>query len=81
VKDGEVLRMREVDGYEIPARGHFELRPGGPHLMLVDLRQPLKEGEKVPVTLRFKRAGEKTVHLEVRRLAGPPSPARHGHPH
>jgi periplasmic copper chaperone A len=67
-KSGEVLRMREVKAYDIPARGGFELKPGGAHLMLVDLKAPLKQGTKVPLTLRFEKAGEVKVELQVRAL-------------
>jgi copper(I)-binding protein len=68
VKDGEVMRMREVKAYDIPARGSFELSPGGAHLMLVDLKAPFKEGAKIPLTLRFEKAGEVKVDLQVRAL-------------
>ena len=67
-KKGDVLRMREVKAYDIPAGGSFELAPGGAHLMLVDLKAPLKEGAKVPLTLRFEKAGEVKVELQVRAL-------------
>ena len=71
IKDGEILRMREVKGYDVPAKGSFELKPGGAHLMFVELKKPLKEGDKVPVTLRFEKAGEVKVELDVRaRTAG-----------
>jgi len=68
VKDGDVSRMREVKGYEIPAKGAFTLAPGGAHLMLVNPKAPLKEGEKVPLVLRFERAGEVKTELAVRPL-------------
>jgi len=77
-KQGEILRMREVKGYEVPAKGSFELRPGGPHLMLVDIKAPLKEGERVPVTLKFEKAGEVKIELGVRALG---APASKGHAH
>jgi len=73
VKDGEIFRMREVKGYEIPANGSFELKPGGAHLMLVDIRQPLKEGDRVPLTLRFAKAGEVKVELKVQKGASAPA--------
>jgi copper(I)-binding protein len=76
-RDGEIMRMREVKGYDIPAGGSFELRPGGAHLMFVDIKQPFKDGERVSVTLRFEKAGEKTVEFAVRRAA----PMSHGHGH
>ena len=77
IKDGEILRMREVKGYDIPAKGTFELKPGGAHLMLVDIKQPFKEGDKVPVTLRFERAGEVKVDFRVEPLAAAPSNHTH----
>src|SRR5262249_8513782 len=50
VHEGGVMKMREVPGgYEVPARGTFELKPGGAHLMFMDIKRPFKEGEKIPV--------------------------------
>jgi copper(I)-binding protein len=63
--DGDVMRMRQVKGYDIPARGSLELKPGVAHLMFVDIKRPFKEGEKIPVTLRFERAGEMKVEFRV----------------
>ena len=77
IKDGDIMRMREVKGYDIPAKGSFELKPNGSHLMLVDLKRPLKEGEKVPVVLKFEKAGEVKVDFEVRPLVS--SPKEHHH--
>ena len=67
-KQGEVMRMREVKGYEVPAKGGFELKPGGAHLMLVDVRRPFKEGDRIPLVLRFQNAGEIKTELEVKGL-------------
>ena len=60
--------------FDIPPRGSFELKPGGAHLMFVSIGAPFKEGEKIPVTLRFRRAGEVKTEFQVGRLAdaGPP---------
>ena len=77
VKDGDIVRMREVKGYDIPAKGSFELKPNGSHLMLVDIKRPLKEGDKVPVLLRFEKAGEVKVDFEVRPLTGGSSQHKH----
>jgi len=74
-KQGDMMMMREVKSYDIPAGGSFELAPAGAHLMLVDLKAPLKEGGKVPLTLRFEKAGEVKVELQVRALG-----ASSGHP-
>ena len=67
-RDGEVLKMRQVKSFEIPARERYELRPGGAHLMLVDITRPLQKGERIALTLRFERAGELEVQLEVQEL-------------
>jgi copper(I)-binding protein len=64
-RDGEVMKMREVKALEIPARERYELRPGGAHLMLVDIVRPLKKGERFAVRLVFERAGELEVEFEV----------------
>jgi len=79
IRDGEVMRMRAVDAIPIPAEGAATLQPGGLHLMLVGLTRPLREGESVPVTLRFERAGEVTVELAVQ-AAGARAPGA-GHRH
>ncbi|WP_085317958.1 copper chaperone PCu(A)C [Derxia lacustris] len=72
-----VARMRPVAAIELPAKGAVELKPGGLHLMLLDLKQPLVVGQRVPITLRFERAGETTVELAVQAVA----PAEEMHKH
>lgn len=81
VRDGDISRMREVKGYDIPAHGSFELAPGGAHLMLVDLKAPLEEGERVPLVLEFQHAGKVAVELQVRALGahGPMEGHMNGH--
>ena len=64
--DAGVMRMRELaQGLALPAGETVALRPGGYHLMLMDLRAPLREGTPVPVTLVFERAGRIEVELKV----------------
>jgi copper(I)-binding protein len=65
---GEVAKMRQLRTFEVPGRERLELRPGGAHLMLVDLVKPLKKGERFSMTLRFERAGELEVQFEVQEL-------------
>lgn len=77
--DNGVMKMREVPGYEVPARGAFELKPGGAHLMFVDIKQPFREGDKVPVKLKFEKAGELSAEFHVGRLGGPAPPDAHKH--
>jgi copper(I)-binding protein len=73
-----VMRMRPLaGGIAIPPGGTAWLRPGGTHLMLIGPAGPFARGEAVPVTLRFERAGEVTVDLEVA-AAGARDAAGHG---
>jgi periplasmic copper chaperone A len=65
LREGEVMKMRQVESFEIPARERFALRPGGSHLMLVDIAQQLEKGARFTMTLRFERAGELEIELEV----------------
>lgn len=81
VNDNGVMKMREVPGYEVPARGAFELKPGGAHLMFVDIKRPFKEGEMVPVRLKFEKAGELSAEFHVGRLGGSTPPAADAHKH
>lgn len=67
-REGEVVKMRKVESFAIPARERVELRPGSAHLMLVELSRPLKTGERVPLTLRFERAGEVELEMEVQEI-------------
>jgi copper(I)-binding protein len=75
---GDVMKMREVKGMEVPAGGVLELKPGGNHLMFINLKAPLKQGDKVPVTLKFEKAGEVKVELAVESL-GASSAGAHSH--
>ncbi len=78
IDDNGVMRMREVTGgLEIPAGGGVELRPGGYHLMLLDLARPLRSGETIPVTLRFDAGDPRQADFAVRSAAG--AAGGHGH--
>lgn len=61
-----VMKMRPLEnGLTIAPGKTVKLGPGGYHLMMMDLKAPLKLGEKVPVTLDFEKAGKATVSLDV----------------
>ena len=65
--DNGVMKMRPVDnGLAIDPGKTVKLAPGGYHLMMMDLKAPLKQGDKVPVTLEFEKAGKVTVSLDVK---------------
>ena len=72
-KDGQSSMVHQKDGVVVPPDGRIEFSPGGYHLMLMQLGGPLEEGERVPITLHFERAGAVEVELVVRALtAGAP---------
>ena len=72
MKNG-VMEMRMLETLELPAGQVVKLEPGGFHFMLFDLKQPLKTGESVPLTLNFKdktgKASTLKVELPVKRSA------------
>jgi hypothetical protein len=77
-----VMRMRAIDSLDLPAGKPVELKPGGYHVMLMDLTRDLKEGEIVPVTLVIEQGGKRqTVEVKAPVRAptarGPMAPAKH----
>jgi periplasmic copper chaperone A len=82
--EGNVMRMRQVEGIDIPAGQTVQLKPGGLHVMFVGLNQTLKKGATIPVTLRFAKAGEVKVNMKVMNApeaAGHEHGAKDGHKH
>ena len=67
--DGNVMRMRQIDSIDIPAGQTVELKPGGLHVMFVDIKTPLKTGASFPLTLRFAKAGDVKVDVKVQPAA------------
>ena len=63
--DGNVMKMRQVKDIAVPAGGAVELKPGGLHLMFMNIKTPLTAGETVPVKLKFAKAGEVEVKMPV----------------
>jgi copper(I)-binding protein len=63
--DGNVMKMRQVKDIAVPANGAVELKPGGYHLMFLNLKGPFNAGQTVPVKLKFAKAGEVEVKLPV----------------
>lgn len=76
-----VMRMREVASITIPATGRVDLQPGGLHIMLIDLLEPLEAGQTVPITLRLEGHGEMHFEAPVRRGEGSGMSHRSGHHH
>ncbi len=78
--DGSVMRMRELPGgLPVPAGESVVLKPGGIHLMLMELRAPLKQGGKVPMTLVFEHAGKVEIELSVESAGARDAVPKHTH--
>jgi periplasmic copper chaperone A len=65
LSDNGVMRMRQVDGIDVPAGGKVTFEPGGYHIMFIGLHKPFKKGDSFPVTLTFEKAGKQTVNVKV----------------
>lgn len=68
INDNGVMRMREVPHIKIPANGETALKPGGLHIMLINLNQDIKEGDSVMVKLTFEDSSEKEISMPVKSL-------------
>ena len=83
MEDG-VMKMRALPKLDLPAGKAVKLAPGGNHVMLMDLRQQMKKGDVVPITLKIEGADKKVqtleIKAEVRDLATPATQDKsHGH--
>lgn len=89
IQDGDVMRMRRVDTLAVKPGGAVVLKPHGDHVMLMDLKAPLKEGDLIKLTLTFEKAGPLEIEATVEPIGatGPhgmssqpvsDSPAAHG---
>ena len=67
--DNGVMRMRPLASLDIPAHSTVDLKPGGTHIMIMGVKQPLAAGSSFPLTLKFDRSGERTVTVAVRPAA------------
>ena len=65
---GEVARMRALRAFEVPGRERLALEPNGAHLMLIDIARPLNKGERFPLMVRFEKAGELELEVEVQEI-------------
>ena len=64
--ESNVMRMRAISKLDLPAGQAVELKPGGYHVMLMDLKQPLKKGDTVPITLKIQGKDGKPQEVEVK---------------
>jgi periplasmic copper chaperone A len=73
ITEAGVMKMREIKSLDVPANGKTELKPGGLHIMLIGLKEGLKDGSKFPLTLKFEKAGEVKVTVTAEK------PGAHDH--
>ncbi|GBD11961.1 hypothetical protein HRbin23_01644 [bacterium HR23] len=64
--EGGMAHMHPRERFEVPAQGVLELKPGGKHIMLLDLKRELKPGDRFTIILSFERRGPFYVEAEVR---------------
>jgi len=86
VMEDDVMKMRQIPSIAIPAGQVVELKPGGYHIMLLELKQQIRAGDQVPLTLIFEHSDGRQERLDVqapaRPLAGKPAGQhRHDHAH
>ena len=79
VHEGGVMKMRQVPGFDVPANGQFVLKPGGGHLMFVNIKRQINPGETIAVTLKFEKAGELKAEYVVGGLGAMGPGGAHGH--
>jgi periplasmic copper chaperone A len=83
--EGGTMRMRPVTSVDVPVGGRVRFQPGGLHVMLIDLTQPLKEGQRFSLTLVFQHAGSVRVEAIVQGLGATAAPSQgetaHEHHH
>ncbi|MCE7927080.1 MAG: copper chaperone PCu(A)C [Dehalococcoidia bacterium] len=68
VMEGGTAKMHEVQSIEVPANGSVELKPGGFHVMIMNLKRELKEGETLTIRLKFEKAGMVEVKAPVQQI-------------
>lgn len=76
--DNNIMRMRKLDAVPVPANSDVTFAPGGDHVMFIGLKAPLKDGEKFPITLVFKNAGEIKTEVQILKNA-PKGSDSHSH--
>ena len=81
VHQNDMMKMQQIESVEVPASGKVEFKPGGNHLMMFGLKQPLVAGESFPITLQFENGGEITTEVSIEVDAPAASGAPQGHHH
>ncbi len=67
-KDGDLMKMRKIDHLNLPAHGQVILEPGSYHLMLLNVKQPLIEGDNLTLTLQYANGETETLNVPVKKV-------------
>lgn len=78
--ENNMAKMSAVDAFAVPAKATVKLAPGGYHVMFMNIKAPFKEGEKIPATLTFAKAGKVKIVFKVEPLTYQAGHAGHGQP-
>lgn len=68
IKEGDVMKMRQVEEFVIPAQSTLVLKPGSLHIMLLGLKKPLQEGENIEVEVTFKNGEKQVITAPVKKV-------------
>ena len=82
LNEGGVMKMRQVPAIDIKAKGEAVLHPGGLHVMMIDIKTPLKDGDKVAITLGFEDGSSKQIEAPVKKpmpMVAPMDHSAHKH--
>lgn len=81
--ENNVMKMRAIPGLDLPAGKPVELKPGGYHVMLMDLKEQMKDGQSVPITLVVEDKDKKRQSIEIKAVVRPltSSTGKTGHHH
>lgn len=78
--ENDVMKMRKLEnGIDIPAGATVEFKPGGLHIMFMDVKEPFREGTAVPATLVFEKAGPVEIEFSVGPAVGKAAESHEGH--
>lgn len=66
MSDGSMMSMQQQESVAVPAKSEVEFKPGGLHIMFIDLKRDLRVGDTFTLTLKFEKAGEVVLQVEVK---------------
>lgn len=79
INDNGVMKMEKISKINIPKKSQVELKPGGKHVMMINLTKKLKEGEEIPLTLEFNNGETITTTAVVKKVGATPNMEMHNH--